>query len=87
MKNRHLMGALVAFAPVVAIAQGVMTPPVGNAAESSTMSRPATEPMMDNAMDARDPAMTTNSVATPDPMAPTPAPDPDPTKPKPTPRG
>ncbi|GGE89727.1 hypothetical protein [Sphingomonas prati] len=87
MKNRHLMGALIAFAPVVAIAQAGMTPPVGNASESSTMNTPASEPMMDNAAGVSDPATTTNSVATttPDPMAPTTTPDP--TKPKPTPRG
>ena len=91
MKNRHLMGALIAFVPVVALAQGAMTPPVGNASQTSKLDRPAAEPMMDNTNEVRDPALITNSVATTsDPMAPKTTPDPtkpDPTKPKPTPRG
>ncbi|WP_076072780.1 hypothetical protein [Sphingomonas montana] len=92
MKNRHLMGALIAIAPVVAMAQVATTPPVGNASESATMNSVTAGPPIETAPVERDTDATTDSLetGTNDPQTTTATPPattttPDPIQPKPKP--
>ena len=87
MKNRHMIGALISLAPVVAIAQvATTTPPVGNAMESATGEDSAADAAIANAPEPAEPAMDTNATdngALADPAANVAETAPDPTAPKP----